>query len=387
MMSGMRFFLGVACFLDLPVSWAGLLQVGPGKEFAVPSVAAEFARDGDIVEIDASGSYDGDVAVWTQNDLTLRGVNGRPHIRGTGRHAEGKGLWVIKGNNTIVENIEFSGAVVPDRNGAGIRHEGQGLVVRHSYFHHNENGILTSSGPESRILVEYSEFSHNGYGDGWSHNLYIGRVGKFTLRYSYIHHAKVGHNIKSRARETWIVNNRIMDEKEGNSSYAIDIPNGGTSFIIGNVIQQGRRAENRIIVSYGAEGLRNPASRLWMVNNTVVNERHGGFFLRVANNAEAWLFNNLFVGSGRLLQGNAVKAGNIGPLRDAGLVERARYDYRLKTTSPAIDAGLSARELKRWGGALDLLPRFEYIHLANKRQRKYTGPVDVGAYELRKTDR
>lgn len=382
-MAGMRCCLGLVLFLWHSVVWADLLQVGPGKAFTVPSEAAASARDGDIVEIDAAGSYEGDVAVWTQSNLTLRGVNGRPHIRGTGRHAEGKALWVIKGDNTTVENIEFSGAVVPDRNGAGIRHEGRGLVIRHSYFHHNENGILSSSDPASQILIEHSEFSHNGRGDGLTHNIYIGRIKRFTLRYSYIHHANVGHNIKSRAGETWLVNNRIMDEKAGNSSYAVDLPNGGRSFVIGNVIQQGRGTENWTIVSYGAEGLRNPDNRLWMLNNTVVNDRHSGVFVRTAGGSEAWLFNNLFVGAGKLLQGHAVRGGNVGPLRRAGLMDRARYDYRLSPASPAVDAGLSAQELERRGIDAGLLPQFEYVHVAGKRQRDYVGPVDAGAHELR----
>jgi hypothetical protein len=55
----------------------------------------------------------------------------------------GKGIWVISGNDTVVENIEFSGAAVPDANGAGIRFEGVNLTVRNCYFHHNQNGILT----------------------------------------------------------------------------------------------------------------------------------------------------------------------------------------------------------------------------------------------------
>lgn len=41
-----------------------------------------------------------------------------------------------------MEWIEFSGATVPDKNGAGIRQEGVPLTVRHCRFHDNENCIL-----------------------------------------------------------------------------------------------------------------------------------------------------------------------------------------------------------------------------------------------------
>lgn len=109
---------------------------------------------------------------------------------------------MIQGANTTVENIEFSGCRVPDKNGAGIRQEGPGLTVRHCSFHDNENGMLAGANPDSVILVEYSEFNHNGAGDGQSHNIYIGKVKSFTLQYCWSHRASVGHLVKSRAEET-----------------------------------------------------------------------------------------------------------------------------------------------------------------------------------------
>ena len=191
---------------------SAVIRVGPGRPLARPSAAAKIARDGDVIEIDA-GSYDGDAASWTQNGLTIRGVGGRAHLRAAGAHAEGKAIWVIKGANTTIENVEFSGATVGDGNGAGIRQEGAGLTVRSWYFHHNQNGILTSPNKASDIVIEHSEFAHNGTGDGSTHNIYIGEVRSFTLRYSYVHHAVVGHDVKSRALRNYIAYNRIMDEK------------------------------------------------------------------------------------------------------------------------------------------------------------------------------
>ncbi len=383
----MRFMIYIAAGSMLCVcssALAALLEVGPGKKFASPSAAAEFAVDGDVVEIDATGHYDGDVAVWRQNNLTIKGVNGRPHIRGTGRHAEGKALWVIKGNDITVENIEFSGAVVPDRNGAGIRHEGRGLTIRHCYFHHNENGLLSSSDPKSRILIEYSEFSHNGHGKGWTHNIYVGRIERFVLRYSYIHHAKIGHNVKSRAGETQIIANRIMDESDGSSSYAIDIPEGGRAYIAANVIQQGPRTENWTIVAYGAEGLRQSSNHLWAINNTIVNDHRRGVFFKIAQHSTATLMNNLLVGKGKLFEGEAVESHNLGPLRDARLLGKMQYDYRLAPSSPAIDAGLSVSELQNAGSEPGRFVRFEYRHVADRRLRDVSGPIDIGAYEYRK---
>ena len=59
---------------------APILHVGPTRELKTPSAAAKVALDGTIVEIDA-GEYVDDVAVWTQNGLTLRGVGGMAHLR------------------------------------------------------------------------------------------------------------------------------------------------------------------------------------------------------------------------------------------------------------------------------------------------------------------
>jgi len=59
-----------------------VLRVGAKRELRRPSAAAQIARDGDVIEIDA-GVYDGDAAVWRQHRLTIRGLGGRAHLRAT----------------------------------------------------------------------------------------------------------------------------------------------------------------------------------------------------------------------------------------------------------------------------------------------------------------
>jgi hypothetical protein len=237
-----------ALFEQGPRTWI----VGPGRELATPSAAAAVARDGDTVLIQA-GTYPGDVATWTQDDLTLRGVGGRAHLRADGQHAQGKAIWVVAGDRVRVDRIEFSGAVVPDQNGAGIRQEGTDLTITRSWFHDNQDGILTGADPESDIVIRRSRFFRNGGGDGYTHNIYVGAVRSFTISGSYVWGASVGHQIKSRAARNTIVANRISD-RDGTASYSIDLPNGGLSLIAGNVIVQGPRSENTALVSYGAEG-------------------------------------------------------------------------------------------------------------------------------------
>src|SRR5262245_30696656 len=130
MVASMSRIAPAACALAISFAFsttalAATLQVGPGKPYAKPCDAKNDAKDGDVVEIDAAGDYHGDYCQWTQTDLTLRGVNGRPKIDATGvTISNGKGIWVFSGANVTVENVELSGAAVPDANGAGIRHQG-----------------------------------------------------------------------------------------------------------------------------------------------------------------------------------------------------------------------------------------------------------------------
>lgn len=278
-----------------------VIRVGPHQAIRNISIAAGMAKDGDTIEIEA-GDYLADVAVWRQDRLTIRGVgNNRPRLIAGGAHAEEKAIWVVRGGTITVENLEFSGTRVPDRNGAGIRFEKGHLIVRNCRFVDNENGILTSGG-EAELDIENSEFGHNGTGDGNAHNLYVGPLRSLHVSGSYFHHARSGHLLKSRAAESYILYNRLTDEQEGHASYELEFPNGGTAYVIGNMIEQGPQTENSKIISYGAEGYPWPRNELYLVNNTIADDQpQGGSFLFVAPGVQALKsFNNLLVGRGSL---------------------------------------------------------------------------------------
>jgi hypothetical protein len=363
---------------------ARVLRVGPGRSYATPSAAEADAQDGDVIEIDA-GEYLDDVAVWRQNGLTLRGVGGRAHMRATqiipyqpgNDQANGKGIWVTRGANLRVENIEFSGARVPDQNGAGIRAEGNGLWICNSYFHDNENGILGGGG---EVRIEYSEFDHNGLGEyGKTHNIYIVGTSRFILAHSYSHHAYIGHNVKTRARENHILYNRIMDEADGQSSYAVDVPNGGLTLLLGNLVQQGVNTDNSTAISYGAEGLSGDGRehRVYLVNNTIVNDLGSGNFVYLrSGTSDARLINNLFVGSGTPLSGSATQVSNLSTTAPM-LVDIDNYDYRLLSGSPAIDAGSDPGS----AGDDNFAPVYQYVHPTNRNDRPADALMDIGAYE------
>jgi hypothetical protein len=283
-----------------------VLQVGPTRELKRPSEAAKIARNGASVEIDA-GVYEGDVAVWPQSGLTLRGVGGRAEIKAAGRAAEGKAVWVIKGNLVEIEDVELSGARVPDHNGAGIRAEGAGLTIRNCRLYGNEMGILTSNNQESLVIIEGSEIDHNrtdteGHGK-LGHNIYIGRIGRFVLRNSQVHDAHVGHLIKTRAARCAIYNNRIQDG-DGDSSYLIDLAEGGEAEVFGNQLEQGARAPNRTAISFAAEAKdKTNGHKLTVSDNQFVNQGGSGTFVRNHSTVDVVLLSNRLEGDVTPLDG------------------------------------------------------------------------------------
>ena len=333
-------------------------RVGAGEAITRMADALARAADGDTLEI-LPGTYRGDVAVITQRRLSIIGIGEQPVFEADGRHAEGKAIWVVRRGRVTIENIEFIGARVADRNGAGIRHEAGDLVVRRCRFIDNETGILTGGQPDSTLVVEHSEFGYNGAGDGKSHGIYVNRIASFRLTGSYLHHGNVGHLVKSRARVNRIEYNRITDESGGRASYELEFPNGGVAEVVGNVIQQGTDTRNSTIVSYGAEGYVWRRNELGLAHNTIVTDQPaGGSFLRVAPGAGAvTLRNNLFVGAGKVDDSAAADAAGDRMATWAELVRPAREDYRLNLKARAAWQGQAAAAVPD-----ALRPAAEYRH-------------------------
>lgn len=368
---------------------AATLQVGPGKTYAKPCLAIASAAAGDTVEIDAAGSYSGDTCAWSTDNLTIRGVGGRAKMDITGvTPAQQKGLFTIYAPNATIENLELSGAAISaaaGNNGAGIRHQGLNLTVRGCVFHDNQNGILgaPSTGQMGQVLIESSEFYGNGAGDGYSHNMYIGNYATFILRSSYSHRAKVGHLVKSRALVSQVLYNRLTDEVGGSASYELDLPNGGTGIVVGNVIEQSATTQNPALLAFGEEGV--PAgydAHLFVVNNTFLNTKGSGTFINNPTTTATVITNNIFWNGGTVSsQTAAIQTSNFvsATSGDPGFVNVASFDVHLQQSSPCVDKGTAPGS----SGGQSLAPVFEYVHPTSQGARGIAGPaIDIGAYEF-----
>lgn len=361
---------------EAPLVAPRVIHVSKRGPIYTTAEAARLAREGDIVEIEA-GDYVADVAVWRQRSLTLRGVNGRPRLIASGAAADEKGIWVIRGDDVLVENVEFIGARVPDLNGAGIRSEGRRLVVRRCRFADNENGILGGR-DDSDLEIHNSEFEYNGAGDGYSHNIYVsGR--RVVVHGNYIARSRVGQLLKSRATTTFVLYNRLSGE-DGTSSYELEFPDGGTAFVIGNLIEQGTRTENWKIVEFGAEGYKFAKNELYLSHNTLVNDRTlGGVFVFAApGEARVTAINNVSVGRGAWqLHVPAQLVGNVVAGRN-DFVDPERFDYRLRRASRVID---SAKDTAQIAASFPLRPAEEYVHPATTRMLLAEEHRNPGAFQ------
>ena len=206
--------------------------------------------------------------------------------------------------------------------------------------------------------------------------MYIGHVRKFTLRGCYSHNAKTGHDVKSRAATNDIRYNRISDDDGSDTSFLIDLPNGGDCALVGNVLRRGPNASQSVLVTFAEEGATNPKQTLSVVNNTFNNQRQNATFVRVAGQPALKVVNNLFAGAGTWLAGGTLdttsnKAGGAADFKDA-----AMGDYHLAPGSTAIGAGVDVVKVD----VFDLTPRFEYKLSVGEERRRVKTPPDLGAY-------
>ncbi len=306
-----------------------ILYVGAAQQYTRIADAVIASHDGDVIQVQA-GTYLNDFAT-INTKITIEGVGGMVHLSATQAPPDGKAVLTTNTDVTL-DHIEISGAQVADGNGAGIRYQAGNLTITNSWFHDNQDGILGGSGGVGTITIRNSEFGHNGIGDGYTHNLYVGDIASLSIDGSYFHDAVVGHEIKSRAEQTTITNSRIQDGPDGTASYSIDLPNGGAATVRNNVIEQGPRSSNPAMVAFGEEGSLHAGSNLSVTGNTILNDLASPSISGVwnATGITAMVSGNVFYGltAAQLVNGPAAASGNTALASEPALV----------TTSPWLPA-------------------------------------------------
>lgn len=244
------------------------LSVGAGKTYSTLKDAVNAAASGDKIYV-SEGTYSGDYAIISNKNLAIVGLGKGAEFKKTVAIPNGKAIIVSHKSNVFIQNVTFSDAEVPDKNGAGIRYEGGTLTVLSSTFRNCENGILggaTEVG-KGKVWIRGSKFLDNGRnGTGYTHAIYIGEMDYFKIVDSTVRGTSVGHHVKSRARQS-VIENNVLDDAGKDASYNIDLPNGGEALVRGNTIIQSEKSPNRTMVSYSAE--KNPpnAGKLVIENN------------------------------------------------------------------------------------------------------------------------
>ena len=220
----------------------------------------------------------------------------------SGVACEGKAALVLHGRGASVEGMTFENIRVPDQNGAGIRLEQGNLTVRESLFRDSESGILTADDAGSAILVDRSTFSGlGGCPDDCSHSIYVGGYASLTVRNTRFERGRGGHYLKSRSPHILVEDSSFDDSAGHSTNYMIDLPNGATGRIAGNVFVQGRDKENySAFIAIAGEGARNSTDGLSVTGNDA----------RIAPGVDrATTFVADFTGAPMRIEGNRLGAG------------------------------------------------------------------------------
>ncbi|MBL0023100.1 right-handed parallel beta-helix repeat-containing protein [Sphingorhabdus sp.] len=236
-----------------------------GTPFQVAETGQSFARLSDAVAaigdkqgtiLIAPGTY-GECAVQTAGHISYKAqVPGQTIF--DGGICESKAALVLRGRSAAIDGIVFQRMKVPDRNGAGIHLEKGNLTVTRSIFRDSEEGILTGGDPSGEVVVDQSSFSGLGRCDGeasCAHSIYVGGYGSLTVTRSRFERGNGGHYVKSRAARAIIQNNAFDDSRGKATNYMIDLPNGASGMINGNMFVQGASKDNfTAFITIAAEG-------------------------------------------------------------------------------------------------------------------------------------
>jgi hypothetical protein len=210
-----------------------------------------------------------DCAVQKGGEITYQAsVAGQSVLEGV--ECDDKAALVLAGRSARIEGMVFADMRVDDKNGAGIRLERGNLTVVQSWFRDSEQGILANNDPDASIVIDKSTFTRLGTceGSGCAHSIYIGDYGSLTVTRSRFEKGTGGHYVKYRGANVTILDCSFDDSGGFETNYMIDLPNGSTGRIAGNVFAQGMSKDNRSgFIVVGANDARHSSDGLVIEDN------------------------------------------------------------------------------------------------------------------------
>lgn len=240
-------------------------------EYNNPFYAASKVAEGGTLNIIAGTFGNG---LLLANGCTVNGAGGTAdgstpmptHITGWAGDL-GVGTVVPRGDNTILNNLEISGADDNDT-GCSIRIQGKNLTLNNCWLHGSMFGIMGN--PISPVVAGGTVIFNNSWftdsiagNDSPDHNIYIsalagaGGIAQFTFNGGGSLRANgQGHLIKSRAVATTISGVTALMEGS-NSSRVLDVCDAGACKVSGSLFEQGPNSDNQDMIGYAREYLNN----------------------------------------------------------------------------------------------------------------------------------
>ncbi len=254
---------------------AATYQLTPGKTFSqLPPL-----KPGDVVEVEGNATYPAVLfreSGTKEQKITVRGraVNGkRPVIAG------GTNTVDIAGSHMVFEGLEITGG-----SARCVFHRADDITIRDTLIHDCPNhGLLGADRGSGSLLLEYSEFHHNGSGE-MKHQVYMATDeiayprSVFRMQFCYLHDGNGGNTVKSRAERNELYYNWI----EGSTYHELELigvdPAEGVtegqaredSDVVGNVIRKLGRNAGFHAIRIGGDGTGQSAGRYRFVNNTIL---------------------------------------------------------------------------------------------------------------------